>query len=461
MRSSAYLILGSLATASAFAACAPSAGEGQGMTGSGASASNGDGTNGGSTSGSNGSAAATGGGASNGSSAGFGNVGTKKGGPSSAGEVTRDASCGGSTLAAESIEDTVEIEVPYEVVTESVFYIMQDESGSMVSDAVQWVNLIGGLFGGGGGSQPNNKWDAAVAAITQFVSDPTVATTELALNYFPGGGQCDGTGYDTPSVPMAPLSTNAQQIIDSLNAQGPNGNTPTEGALRGLTTYCLNYNAQQQALLDQGAIAPEDKKNCVAILVTDGAPTACNTDTQYLAGIAANAAMNGVMTFAVGMDGADFGVLNAIATAGGGDCTPNDGDPSNPACDVSGDPAAFLQALKDIRQSVQQLTRTETRTETQTTTLECEWGIPEPPPDEEFNQDLVNVQFTTGGTEQSIGYVESEADCASVGGGWYYDNPDDPQRIKVCDSTCSVIQGVTDARIDILLGCATEPAIPE
>jgi hypothetical protein len=99
---------------------------------------------------------------------------------------------------------------------------------------------------------------------------------------------------------------------------------------------------------------------------------------------------------------------------------------------------------------------------TQSSQLACEWTIPPPPAGETFDKSKVNVQFTSGtNPPQDLGNVPSAADCAAAQGGWYYDDNNNPTKIFVCPQTCQVIQGVGDAKIDILFGCATKPAIPK
>ena len=91
--------------------------------------------------------------------------------------------------------------------------------------------------------------------------------------------------------------------------------------------------------------------------------------------------------------------------------------------------------------------------------IACEWDIPPPPDGEEFDPTKVNVEFDDGmGGGFEIGYVESEADCANVIDGWYYDNPAAPTKILACPQTCQKIQGVDTATINISLGCDTIPA---
>jgi hypothetical protein len=86
--------------------------------------------------------------------------------------------------------------------------------------------------------------------------------------------------------------------------------------------------------------------------------------------------------------------------------------------------------------------------------------LPPPPEGEEFDPDKVNIQVhQSAGPDQSVGKVDSEAECAAHAGGWYYDNPAAPTRIKVCPQTCGVLQTFQEPTLDILLGCKSEPAI--
>ncbi|MEM6992637.1 MAG: hypothetical protein AAF721_19140 [Myxococcota bacterium] len=95
----------------------------------------------------------------------------------------------------------------------------------------------------------------------------------------------------------------------------------------------------------------------------------------------------------------------------------------------------------------------------ETATLACEYTIPEPEGGQIFNPDEVNVEFEDGmGGTLAIGRVDSEAQCAGVADGWFYDNPADPQSIVLCPSTCDSIQGFTLARVSVIFGCMTIPA---
>ena len=56
----------------------------------------------------------------------------------------------------------------------------------------------------------------------------------------------------------------------------------------------------------------------------------------------------------------------------------------------------------------------------------------------------------------------AQADCASAENGWYYDNEAQPTKILACPQTCSGVQaGGAAARVEVLFGCKTRPAIIE
>ncbi|MBV1859939.1 MAG: VWA domain-containing protein [Nannocystaceae bacterium] len=91
--------------------------------------------------------------------------------------------------------------------------------------------------------------------------------------------------------------------------------------------------------------------------------------------------------------------------------------------------------------------------------LACSYQIPDPPDGEAFDRDEVNVEFEdSNGMVLPIGRVESEAACAGVAQGWYYDDPIDPSRIIVCPQTCDTIRGFEAGQVAIKFGCETIPA---
>jgi hypothetical protein len=325
------------------------------------------------------------------------------------------------------------------------------------------------------------RWELAVGSLEEFVASPESSGVDVAIQYFnpvdQAGGNtgfgglgdvptvdsdvCTGAFHSTPDVQMGRLPDNAQSLVDSLDQARPNGYTPTVGALQGGVQYCEDFQAAN----------PDER--CVVVLVTDGLPHGCglcqddsNTNCfdpnaeATLAPIAAAGFAEGVRTFTVAMDGVPddgFALLDAIAVAGGTDCTPP--DPGGESCNVSSTGSAGLvDTLIAIRESV---TVTETVTEVETVieheTLDCQWKIPTPPADQgELNPDRVNVQVALDGVNPDfILGVADEADCANNGGnGWYYDNPAAPTQIFACPGSCDAIQSAENPSIQILLGCA-------
>lgn len=91
--------------------------------------------------------------------------------------------------------------------------------------------------------------------------------------------------------------------------------------------------------------------------------------------------------------------------------------------------------------------------------LACSYTIPEPSEGQVFDRDAVNVEFEdSSGSPFPVGRVDSEAECAGVSHGWYYDNPDDPNRIIVCPQTCDTIRDFKEGKVAIKFGCETIPA---
>jgi hypothetical protein len=332
--------------------------------------------------------------------------------------------CGATSLAAKQVvvETEVTVETPITEIKPVALYLMLDQSASM------------GL---------GDLWDPAVSALKSFMNDGASTGLDVGIQYFPGAGSCsDGSGYSTPEVAMGKLPDHAQTMIASLDQHDPNGiGTPIEGALRGVTEFCKQFQA-----------ADSDEK-CVAVLVTDGKPElslGCESNSTNLANIAGAAHTAGVTTFAVGLHGADFSLLDQIAMQGG---APDCDSGSAYACDVSGGADKLLDALAKIRDTVTVIeTHKKLEKHVEGMPLACEWEIPTPPDGESFDRTKVNVQLTAAGTDIAFGMVSAASSC--VPKGWHYDDPTSPARIIACPETCDLIQSTAEAKIQILLGCA-------
>lgn len=91
-----------------------------------------------------------------------------------------------------------------------------------------------------------------------------------------------------------------------------------------------------------------------------------------------------------------------------------------------------------------------------TGSLACEWEIPEV---EDFDSEQVNVQWRSDQGSQAFSNVES-LDACEGGHGWYYDDNDDPKKVLVCPTTCSLLQTDPNAKLELLFGCETVRARP-
>jgi len=362
-------------------------------------------------------------------------------------DAGNDAACMATGSEAVPIEVEKEFEVPVEVPQPVALYIMLDQSGSMF-DSVTGIPFV-----------PPYKWNVAYDAITTFVRDPKSTELDVSIQYFPKSEvtfadpdagvpsedlpECQGTEYTTPDVPMGRLPEHAQAIIDSVTFHFPGGGgTPIEPALRGAIDFCKQYMSRNN-----------NEEKCVVVLITDGLPTACNTDFTALAEIAGDGYSEepSVKTFAIGMFGADFDLLNELGQQGGTDCTPN--DPQTNACDVTAG-MTLIEAFELIREYVIE-TRIEIQIEIQYVKMECQWEIPPPPEDEEFDREMVNVEFSSTGLEtdkELFTKVDSKDECGNFRA-WYYDDPQDPKEIIACPAACSEIEGADFGKIRILLGC--------
>lgn len=279
----------------------------------------------------------------------------------------------------------------------------------------------------------NNKWTQASNALKAFFGDPGAAGLEVALRFFPQGAcnenQCDVNACATPNVDVgmltadaAPTDTHEHILKLAIDGMSPNGATPMSAALDGAIQWSTNYASQN----------PDHK--VVVILVTDGEPVGCNTNIGAIANIAASGWADGIPTYAVGLQGSNQNQLNQIATAGGGQAF---------FIGSAGDTQAqLLAALQAIRGEQ----------------LACEIAIPEPT-EGTFNKELVNVEYTPGGSTQgqTIGKVPSEGACGA-NGGWYYDDEANPSTIILCPATCETVRSDDSGKISVVLGCDTIPA---
>ncbi len=223
-------------------------------------------------------------------------------------------------------------------------YIMQDRSGSMGTDCTI-------------GQTVNSKWCHAINALSGYFNSASAAGNAAALQFFPlpnaPGSTCTtGKPYDTPAVPTSPppFVTLPTTAFDSLlNSQNANGNTPTEAAIRGITSYTAGNRRGGRVT--------------IGILVTDGDPTSCDTNLQDLSNLLqAQYTATTLRTYVIGMTGATDANLEAIAQGGNAPLHDAVVGSLTTACGTSpapcrhwnvgdGNPEGFVDALAAIEQS--------------------------------------------------------------------------------------------------------------
>jgi hypothetical protein len=293
-------------------------------------------------------------------------------------------------------------------------YIMFDQSGSMLND-------VGGM----------TRLQAIQRAAEQFLRDPASNGIGVGIGYFGflpiGNTSCDVATYDKPDVA---ISLDHESVIASLNSRMPTGETPTAAALRGACTYA------------KAAHKMNPSRALSILLMTDGkpeAPVSCGTGgccptlsdaTQAAAECAAGS--QGIPTYVLGV-GPELQNLNDIAKAGATKSAYLVGDK-----DVT---VNVLTALNAIRGAA---------------VIPCDLEIPPANNGGALDYGQVNVVYSTSGCNfQPAFYVASEAKCDATGG-WYYDDPNAPKRVKLCPSTCDEISR-PGAALRFSVGCQSLP----
>ena len=119
----------------------------------------------------------------------------------------------------------------------------------------------------------------------------------------------------------------------------------------------------------------------------------------------------------------------------------NGGEPSTPChYDMTKqgffDASSFAQIIEDIRGAA----------------LDCVFALPEPPPGETIDDTKVNVNIETDGTETNLARRSDPTDDCSADGCWDYGSDG---QVELVGKACDDIKAATNAKVDILVGCAT------
>jgi len=295
-------------------------------------------------------------------------------------------------------------------------YVMFDQSGSMATPVGTGTRL-----------------DAVRTAASAFITAPESRGLGLGLGYFGhfpiGSTSCNPADYSTPSVPIAALPGGAAAVLASLNNIAPTGETPTGPAIRGACGY-----AQEYWLAHRGHVV-------FLLLVTDGVPEApvsmsrgCapTLDDAVQATTACRTGGPPIKTYVIGV-GPSLQNLEQIAQAGG----------TEKAYLVEGGNVGeqVLAALNQIRLAA---------------SIQCELKIPGPPPGKVLDLNLVNLLYTDPQGQRTALYNTGDSSgCAASGGGWFYDDPSNPQKILLCESTCNVVRYEIGGELAYAIGCKT------
>jgi hypothetical protein len=228
-------------------------------------------------------------------------------------------------------------------------YIMFDRSGSMGTDCVI------------GDTKTASKWCRAVNAMSGYLKSAGATGQSAALQFFPLDNHTKalcttGSLYDVAAQPATSYEALPTSAFDALlNATSPAGGTgggagtPTEAAIRGMTRFT--------------AANRRPGKVTIGILVTDGDPNGCDQKLTNLSDLlAAHHTATTIRTYVIGMQGATFANLEAIAQGGNaplhadavGTLTDACGNGAGPCRHWNvgdGDPAAFVAALAAIQES--------------------------------------------------------------------------------------------------------------
>jgi hypothetical protein len=258
---------------------------------------------------------------------------------------------------------------------------------------------------------PSTRWTEMKPALEDFFGSITAADHLWAgISFFSRKGSCTASDYETPDSEIALLPGAAMSLDAAVNAQTPNGSTPTVPSLDGALTHATAW-AKQHA--DQ---------TVVVVYATDGYPQGCNNNTIDAAAMLAATAFSGpqqIRTYVLGV-GPNLTDLNKIASSGGTDTAA--------FIDTGQDVTAQLTAKFDaIRSAV---------------TSTCTYTVPAPPAGQTLNGQ-VNVTYNG-----SIVPFNNTATCDQ---GWQYNS--NMTQIVLCGSTCDQVKADPNADIEMAFGC--------
>jgi hypothetical protein len=287
----------------------------------------------------------------------------------------------------------------------------------------------------------DSRWCKSVVALSAYLNSPASGGNRAALQFFGESNQCDGTAYSKSVQPggntgYTNLPTNL--FDDDLNGATPDANTPLEGAIRGLIAFTGRAENRTAG------------RRTINVLITDAdtSTLACSKDINMMQGLLdTHFRTTGVPTYVIGMTGADFGVLETLATGGNGpqhtdqvgavtDACGNGAGPCRSWNVGNGNGGVLTEALKGIQQ----------------TAVGCTLRMPKPATGTlDLNQ--VEVDYSPGGNPPVTALTRVTNSAACVATGFYYDNNTNPSTIELCPEICKTIGADPKPKIEVVAAC--------
>jgi hypothetical protein len=284
------------------------------------------------------------------------------------------------------------------------------------------------------------RWDVLQQGVSRFISDPAVLTKapRVGLGFFsatattsdPTG--CDPNSYVQPNTEIESIATGGPKVLQAVADEYPllGGPTPTLPALWGALRHAQ---AWQKGTL----------RMTVAVLVTDGYATACDTDMSHAAQVAQeyfqgtvgtynDVGAPAIRSYVIGLAVDRFN-LDAIAQAGG-----------------TGS-ATIVDNVGAVDQMVTALTAIAKGTIAPTS---CNVNYPTPPAGYSLDPAKLRLIYKPNlvfGISQEIPLVASGADCSGPNGGFYYDSPAAPTTVSLSPCSCA---NSGAGSLEFRLGCS-------
>jgi hypothetical protein len=246
-----------------------------------------------------------------------------------------------------------------------------------------------------------------------------------------GTGSCETGDYQTPAVPIRTLPAGEAMLTTAIQDKDPVGQTPTLAAVTGSLAHLRQHLGANPT--HKGAL----------VLITDGLPLGCTTNSTFTIGQAIGAAYTGmpsITTYAIGV----FSGTQALTAKPTLDGWARQGGTTESVVLSPTEMLTqrFLDTLNQIRGAA----------------LACDFSIPVPSMGT-LDYGKVNVRSTSAAGPKDLLYVGNATRCNPNTGGWYYDvDPamGKPTRVLICPASCQALQMDSSLKIDLVFGCATQ-----